>query len=35
MHRQSVAFWDSHFSYFPLTVKFDKGAKEAIDPNKQ
>ena len=32
---QSLAFWTSHFSYFPITVKFGEGAKEAIDPNAQ
>ena len=35
VHTQSLAFWTSHFSYFPMTVKFGAGAQKAIDPNKQ
>ena len=31
----SLAFWTSHFDYFPLTCVFGKGAKDAIDPNRQ
>ena len=30
----SLAFWTAHFRYFPLTCEFGKGAKKAIDPNK-
>jgi len=35
LHGASLAFWTSHFSYFPVTVVFGKGAKEEIDPNKK
>ena len=26
VHSQSLAFWTSHFDYFPMTVVFDKVA---------
>ena len=35
IQEQSLAFWTSHFNYFPMTVVFGEGAKEAIDPNQQ